>query len=388
MRIVHFIDSADPRHGGPPVVVSSLAAEQARQGHQVRILSSFDSAADNLRYDQQLGGAAELTCVDRCALGARSVFQKMEAGAGERLAAALQGADILHAHTLWDPMLLRGIDHCRRHGIPVCLTPHGALNSWSLKQKKFKKQLALALWWRRALQHVSFLHVLTEDERADVEALGILRPSVVVPNGVITGGPEKSDESVDLESILPNAGTRRYILFLARLAYQKGLDILCDAFALIADRLPDVDLIVAGPDHAGYGQTIARHISDLGLNQRIHLVGPVYGSAKSVLLANAACLCQISRTEGFSMSILEALACGVPAIISTGCHFPDIETSGAGFVVPPEPQSAAQALFSLLSDPATAHSAAVAARELVERKYSLAATAAQLVRHYSTAAAA
>lgn len=382
MKIVHFIETLDLRHGGPPVVIARLAAEQARQGHQVVLLTTYDSAESDAQCRDTFASFMGFDAVVRCSTDARTVAQRFEALAGERLAATVRNADAVHAHALWDPMLLRAVEHCRLRNIPVCLTPHGALARWSLEQKRWKKRLALALAWKRALRRLSLLHLLTEAERTDVDSLSLNRPAVVVPNGVDPREFAAGSAGRDLDAVLPRGASRRFILFLGRLAYVKGLDILCDAFAQVARRLPDVDLVIAGPDYFGYRETLVRRIAALGIGPRIHLIGPVSGAAKSALLKSALCLCQPSRSEGFSMTILEALACGVPAVVSTQCHFPEIQSRGAGIVVPVGAEAIAAALLDLLSRPGALSAASQSARRLIEERYTIAAVSARLVECY------
>lgn len=174
----------------------------------------------------------------------------------------------------------------------------------------------------------------------------------------------------------------RYILFLGRIAHIKGCDLLCEAFAQIAATVPDVDLVLAGPDF-GYQATLQRKIQNLGVSRRIHLVGPVYGQLKSSLLRRAMCLAHLSRHEGFSITILEALACGIPAVISSECHFAEVADAGAGMVVSLDPTEGARALLKLLSDPEGLIDAGKRARQLVLDKYTANVVARRLVEHYS-----
>jgi hypothetical protein len=181
MRIVHFIESLDPRDGGPPMVISRLAAEQARQGHQVTVLTTH-LASDASRVPGLFADLAGSERIAHRCLEAPLLSDRLGKRALRELSDAVAGADMVHAHTLWDPLFLRAIETCRSNSIPICLTPHGLLTNWSLKQKSLKKSLALAAVWKRALRQVSFFHLLTEEERVDLGPLGLNRPTVVIPS--------------------------------------------------------------------------------------------------------------------------------------------------------------------------------------------------------------
>jgi len=380
VRIVHFIESMDPEYGGPPAIVARLAAAQVRLNHDVTVLTTFDLPATGAAIERVFANVPHFGSVRRRCVDARSVPARFSPGAHRRMSAELNRADAVHIHAIWDPLLMRGMQHCRRSGIPLCVTPHGLLTRYSMRHKGWKKRLVLSLGWQRALNGASVLHCLTSDEGDDVRALGLTSPLVVLPNAVDLHELCAGDPGVR-PTVLPDHAAQRFILSLGRLHETKGLDLLCAAFTAVASARPDVDLVIAGPDF-GYEGKLRRQIARLGLERRIHVIGPVFGAAKVSLLRAASCLCQPSRQEGFSMTILEALACSVPAVISTECHFPEVQTAGAGFVVPLDPGATAGALLNLLSDESARRAAGAAASNLVMARYTVDRMAARLVESY------
>ena len=93
-----------------------------------------------------------------------------------------------------------------------------------------------------------------------------------------------------------------------------------------------------------------RDIGRSGLNEHVHLIGALYGEGKYATLRSASCFCLPSRQEGFSIAILEAMACRLPVVISEACHFPEVAQCGAGRVVRLEPAEIATALREVLQD--------------------------------------
>jgi glycosyltransferase involved in cell wall biosynthesis len=170
------------------------------------------------------------------------------------------------------------------------------------------------------------------------------------------------------------------ILSLSRLHYKKGLDYLCDAFALVTHR--QAHLVVAGPDGGERGE-FERRVAGAGLADRVHIVGPLYGRDKSAAMVDADCFCLPSRQEGFSMAILESLAGGLPAIISDACHFPEVAEAGAGFITPLKPSQIAAAIDTLLGDSPLRASMAAAAVALVRARYTWQAIAPQTISAYA-----
>lgn len=383
MRIVHFIEYMDPTQGGPPSIVARVAAAQARLGHDVTLLTSAESMESSAAIERVFSPLQRFNWVRRRSVQAPFIPSRFFWPAYNRMAAVLNGAHVVHVHAVWDPMLIQGMRHCRHKRIPMCVTPHGMLTRNNVRRRWWKKKLALSLGWGSAINGAGFLHCLTDEEGSDARTLGLTPRVVVLPNAVDTQELAVPVDAQAIAAALPPHASSRFILSLGRLHETKGLDILCDAFAVVAAAQPDVDLVIAGPDF-GYETKLRRQIAALGLEKRIHIVGSVYGAAKVALLRSAVCLCHSSRQEGFSMAILEALACGTPAVISTECHFAELETENAGFVVPLDPQAFAKALLVFLLDDSARRKAADAAVRLIQERYTVDRLAARLVENYLT----
>jgi glycosyltransferase involved in cell wall biosynthesis len=179
-----------------------------------------------------------------------------------------------------------------------------------------------------------------------MEPLKIKAPIEVISNGI----------NFDEIQPLPKLGSFRnqhtelqndpFILFLSRLHYKKGLDVLAETFAQVAAKHPTVRLVVAGPDD-GARDDFERRVKTAGLAERVHLVGPIYGKAKYEAIVDAACFCLPSRQEGFSVAIIESLAVGCPVVITEGCHFPEVAEVGAGIVTPLNVEQVAASLLKI-----------------------------------------
>jgi glycosyltransferase involved in cell wall biosynthesis len=139
-------------------------------------------------------------------------------------------------------------------------------------------------------------------------------------------------------------------------------------------------LVLAGPD-CGTRPQIEQEVKTLGLGNRVHFVGPLYGQQKYAAMVDARCFCQPSVYETFSMSILEAMACGLPPVITRGCNFDEVGTSGSGLVADSEDELA-DALRKFCTDTHARDSAAKKARDLVVAKYTWPVVARQMLARY------
>lgn len=366
MRILHVISSLDLAQGGPPVVAINLGKAQSALGHDVHLAAERIPASVGL----------STTVLPR--QGAISLWQKPN----NEIAGLIQRSDIIHLHGVWEPLLAVIGRAAHRIQTPYVVTPHGMLDPWSLQQKKWKKRLALSLGFRRMLNQAAAIHALNADEKRLLEPLRLTAPCEIIPNGIFLDELDPPPNPKLFRSHHPGPGDRRYILFLSRLHYKKGLDYLADAFARIAPHFSDVDLVVAGPDD-GEELPLRRHIEKLGIAERVWITGPLYGAMKWSALAGASCFCLPSRQEGFSVAILEAMACGVPVVISVQCHFPEVDEVNAGRVVPLESGAIAAAIQHLLMDPHDAKKRGQAGRKLVEDRFVWSRIAERSVDLYS-----
>ena len=183
------------------------------------------------------------------------------------------------------------------------------------------------------------------------------RPVYVIPNGIRVPSVTASDIAERDD---------RTIVAMGRLSPEKGFDLLIDAFARLAAQHPDWRLEIAGegPERA----QLQQQIDQRGLRQQVQLVGWVDDPAQ--FLSRGALFVLSSRYEGFPMSLLEAMACGVP-VVSFDCDSgpraiirPEVD----GLLVPAADTVAlAHAIDRLMSDPVTRHSLGQRARAVVER---------------------
>ncbi len=353
MNILHVITSLDPQQGGPPAVANRLAAAQASLGHRVGILTYADPSATE-RIAKSVAPVPGFDKVERHDLQPEGggLAQIRAPRLRAWLAANLKGWNYLHLHGVWNPLLPIAANAARKRRIPYAVVPHGMLDPWCLTGQGFakglKKKIALAVAYRGMLDRASFLHVLNADEGRLMSPLGLRSPTVVIPNGVFMSEISPLPPVGRFRAKHPELGNDRYILFLSRLHFKKGLDFLADAFAAILPKHPDLRLVIAGPDD-GMVAPLRQQAARLGIENRVHFVGSVYGPDKLAAFVDCDVFCLPSRQEGFSMAITEALACRKPVAISDQCHFPEVAETKSGYVTPVGAEPTATALDAALS---------------------------------------
>jgi glycosyltransferase involved in cell wall biosynthesis len=381
MHILHICPSVDPATGGPGVVAFRLAAAQASLGHDVDLVS-YATAGARERLEQAVARVPHGGLVRHHVLAPPTALERVF---GRRACAAvarlLGKAQVAHLHGVWESLVRVAARETRRRRRAYFVRPCGMLDPWSLGQKRWKKAAALAFSYRRMINNAAALHLLNGDEARLIEPLRLTARRVVIPNGVFLEEIEPLPPAGTFYARHPELRGRPFVLFLSRLHYKKGLDYLVSAFALLAQVDPELNLVVAGPDY-GARQPLERQVESAGLRDRVHVVGPLYGDLKSAALVDAACFCLPSRQEGFSLAILEALACRTPVVISKNCHFPEVAEAGAGEVVQLDARALADALRRVTADGTARQRMGGAGRQLVESRYTWSRVAQACVAAY------
>ncbi|MGD0138250.1 MAG: glycosyltransferase [Tepidisphaeraceae bacterium] len=371
----------DPVTGGPPMIAARFAAAQSALGCDLEIVSYRFPSAD-ARISAALKTIPNFENVKLEYLPPLTKAERFFArGARRRLQPILQRFDLVHLHGVWDPLIFAAAGLSEKLGKPYAVTLHGMLNPWSLGQSRLKKKIALAFGYKRMLNHAAFLHYGNLDERRLTEGLHLTPPAKIVPNGIFLEEFDSLPEKGAFRAEHPELAGAKLVLFLSRLHYQKGLDILADAFAIVARQFPDARLVVAGPDDGARSDFEAR-IARLGIAPRVHLVGPVYGPEKLAALRDCDCFCLPSRHEGFSIAVLEALACQAPVVITPGCHFPEVKESNSGIIADLDASAIAAGIAAMLGDPAAARQMGQNGRNLVVSRFTWPQLAKELIDNY------
>lgn len=382
MRIIHVIDSIAPRVGGPAAIAFGLGIAQADLGHEVHLVCSEDARR------------REGCLPDGTALPGHRFPDVHGAGTGNllhkffpfpelsELRALIGPETVVHLHGVWEPLLPMTAMLCQRRNTPYVLAPHSMLDPWHRPKWRLVKKVVFAAGWRRMLEKAAFIHCTSETESEFIaEILPGVRTQVLV-NGVF---PEQFQVLGEANFTVGRAALegRSYILYLGRLHPFKGVMDLAEAYRRMAGEMA-VDLVVAGPDW-GEERSLRRFAAAHGLTDRIHFVGALHGAEKMAALRDACCFCLPSSNEGCSIAVLEALAAGVPVVITEACHLPEVEEYGAGRVVAKHPSEIENALRSVLADAEAARRMSACARGLVEEKFSWPRLAGTLTGLYEKA---
>lgn len=249
-------------------------------------------------------------------LGGLSVAPRLKPILEREIAAA----DVVHNHSVWMLPNSYASRIAARLKKPVVFTAHGTLEPWALSHSAWKKRLAGWAFQNRDLERAACVHVNSHAEALGIRAYGLRQPVAVIPNGVNDAFLGPLPERRRFERAFPAVAGRRILLFMGRLHRKKGLEPLLRAWARLAPRFDDWVLAIAGPD-AGFEADVRRLIQQLGLTGAAVLTGSLEGEGRLEALGAADAFVLPSFSEGFSMAVLEAMAAGLPVLLTAGCNF-------------------------------------------------------------------
>ena len=213
---------------------------------------------------------------------------------------------------------------CQAAGpVPYLMAAHGMAEPWALRQKAFKKRVYTALVEGKNLREAACLHALSRPEVGHLRALAPRTPVCLVPNGVDPRPFDHLPERGELEAEHPELRGKDVALFYGRLHVKKGLDLLAPALGVLAREFPGAAPACSPGVMMGPGGRFGRLVERQGLTGRVTYLGHVSGASARQVWAAADHFVLPSYSEGFSMAVLEAMACRLPVDDHHGCHFPD-----------------------------------------------------------------
>ena len=346
LRILQVVSAYHPavRYGGPIRSVHGLAAALARRGHDIHVYTtSVDGPSD---LDVPLDHPVELDGVKvhyfRVPMLRRLWWSP---GLGRRLRQSVTDFDAVHVHAVFLWPMLAAAREAARAQVPYVVAPRGMLIRDVIHRKsRWVKSAWINMVERKSLAQAAAVHVTAQIEATELKALGLPTPHVTcIPNGV-----QWPTEFLPLSAGPFSRLPERYVLFLSRISWKKGLDRLITAWQSV----PEIPLVIAGNDDEGYQPKLVELARTLGLSERIQFLGPVQDAHKWALYKHARLFVLPSYSENFGNVVAEAMAMGCPVAVTPEVGIaPLVESTGAGIVVGGAPAEFSKAVQDLLANP-------------------------------------
>jgi glycosyltransferase involved in cell wall biosynthesis len=239
-----------------------------------------------------------------------------------------------------------------------------------LRHNRWKK-LAWRLFWERAnIEAAALIRFTTRLEEERARSFWQLRNTIVVPHSVDVETWRVLPDRSKMETRLPMLQGREVILFVGRINWVKNIDLLLISLAAVLQKRPKAILVCAGPDNEGYQSVLEKQAKALGIADHVIFTGMLQGDDLKSAYARADALALVSQKENFGHAAAEALACGIPVVLSNGVGVgSDWPDSSAMLRVAPDSKEIASAIIQLLERSATRGLPDTEARSLAQKYF-------------------
>jgi glycosyltransferase involved in cell wall biosynthesis len=343
LNVLQVVPAVAARYGGPSTAILGMCRALRESGVSTLVATTDADGAGRLSVP--LGEKTDYRGVPMVFFrrhGSESF--KFSTGISAWLRLNVNRFDVVHVHAVFSHACLSAGRACRINGVPYIVRPLGNLDPWSLKRHAWRKKALMRLGVDRLVTAADAMHYTTDEEMRLAESGLSLPRGVVVPLGI--------DEAC--------FGERRpsptpYVLSLGRLDEKKGLDLLIRAVHQLAARsaASDWSVVIAGDGDPRYVSRLRQLAGNGPGSRRMRFCGWVEGAEKLRLLSGASLYVLPSHQENFGIAVAEAMAARVPVLVTPGVNLQDqIAANLAGWVVPNDSSSLANALEEAMGDPA------------------------------------
>jgi len=395
-------------YGGPVRVTYDHACELAKRGHAITIATTdvFDaknrfSGPTNQLITQSIGESISQSKNQKTIPMHReenqlaiirfhnisNFFAKQNLylpfGFSKWLKKNINNFDLIHLHDYHTALNITAIKIAKKNKIPLVLTGHGNIVPHSNRGRATIKKIFNFIWGRKILQTVNKILALSQKEKNELINFGIPEKKIaIVPNGINLEEFQNLSTTNTFRKKFNLSSSSRIILFLGRLQKIKNPSLLVQAFTLLQSKIPNLQLIFAGPDE-GEQSKLEQLIQKLNLNSTVIFTGILSGLQKSMALKSADILVLPSHDEPFGLVLLEALAAGTPIAVSETVGLADeFVKAKAGEKFSLTPNSLANAINKILTDKNYSAKIVLNGQKLLREKFTTQKIAEQLEKIY------
>lgn len=380
MKILHVIPAVAARYGGPSRAVFEMCRALGESGAEVFVATTDADGPGRLAVETGTPFVYEGV---ETIFFARQLSERFgySRGLARWLKLNAPGFDVVHIHAVFSHPCVAAARACRLSRVPYIVRPLGSLDPWSMKQKPWRKRLLWHAAAGRMLREAAAIHYTTREEQRLAESTLGLAGGVIIPLGVEVkdvGGANGFRHNHPALSDGP------YVLALSRLHPKKNLEALIAAFLSLSARedFARWRLVIAGDGEEDY---VARLKRSAAGSSRIVFTGWLDGDDKALALRGTELLALPSRQENFGLCVAEALAGGVPVIVSRHVNLAaEIEETQAGWVTGLEQHELERTLAEAMSDTNERHRRGRAGRDFAARHLAWPQVATQLVALYQS----
>ena len=353
MRILHVIPTMSARYGGPAKACGEMSMAIADRSHHVEIFTTnYDGFGGYVEPSvAPLSGRRTDITVHTFPVDLPPDYFRISRPLARALNAELKTFDLVHVHSLYLFTSLAAGFFAHRHDVPLILRPHGTLDPYIYPRHRWRKRVVEWLYQNRMFKRASAVHYTTEEERDLAAPYSFGRPGFVAPLGLNIEDYRPLPPRGSFRARYPEMQGKILLLFLGRINFKKGLDVLAKAFGEVTKQRDDVHLVIAGPDNDALKPKVEAWLKAEGVLEKTTFTGMLMGEVKLAALNDADLFVLPSFSENFGIAVIEAMASGLPVLISDRVNIHrEISDAGAGMVEPVDARRFGARILAMLDD--------------------------------------
>ena len=348
MRVLYVSSVYKPAYvyGGPARSVPALCEGLAEAGAGIEVFTT--DANRHARLDVPLGNPVLVDGVPVTYFRVVSERYFYAPALIEAVRRHVHKFDVVEIDALFSSLMEPVASLCRNAGIPYVVPPRGQLLPGALREKRWKKQLYLRLAGLRTLNAAAGIHCADPVEAESLEAARVSAPAFVVPNSLDMKQESSREEGALVRAQIGIPDSAPLLLFVGRFHRVKRLDVAVAALAA----LESAHLLLVGPDEEKLGPSLREQAAFSGCSGRLHFLPLQSPASLQGIHAAADLFIMPSDRESFGMAAAEAMAAGLPVLVSNGVPIGRwAREAQAGETVSNAPGEFARAARALLSLP-------------------------------------
>ena len=372
MRVLHVAPSVAREYGGPTISLLGYAEAGQRAGAEITVAAPVAEGEGAGWFGER---AAQVGVELRPFRGrGRDAFVRSRE-LGRWLHTQAASFDLVHVHGLLNPVSTMAARECRLTGVPMVVRPFGMLSRYTFTHRRgWAKHLVFRLLDGPNLRAAKAVHFTTRSEMEQAAWHGIS----FADKGFVV--PPPLGEAVVGEASRPDESGPPVVLFLSRLHPVKSVETLIAGWSAVLEDHPTARLVIAGDGDPEYVAGLRRLAVGV---MNIDFVGFAAGEAKRDLLASAHAFVLPSHHENFGVAVAEALAAGLPVVVTAEVQLASlIQDHRLGVVAEREPERFARAISDILSDPVLRRHCAEMGPQIMAEQFSLPSVSVRLMTMY------
>ncbi|MCM8786989.1 MAG: glycosyltransferase [Candidatus Omnitrophica bacterium] len=327
--------------GGPVKIVFNYAKELVKRGHKVTVYTSdVKYEEERIKKNHLFIGGIEIFYLANLSnfLACRRIYLPLSFP--KIFKKTVKNFDIIHCFDFRTFQNIWIRNEAIKAKIPYVVSVFGQMNRGS-GILSLVKSLYDFFWGRKFLKDASLVFAQNDHEKKDLLNFGVKEEKItLLPLAIDFSEFEKLPKRGSFREKYGIKPDEFLILFLGRIHFLKGIDLLINSMPLILKKIPKAKLVIVGRDD-GDLKRLKRITANLGLESKVLFIGPIYEKERIKAYTDADIFVLTPRFyEETSLASIEALACGIPIIINKRNQAPFLKKLNLGIELKDNSQEA------------------------------------------------